>query len=115
MARVSVLPSEVLRFACEARGEGTALGVSCQAIAQAQQGTLWLSAEGGEWLGWVEAQRTRAHALGGSLVIERSPAPGCLDAFGLDGTPLALMRRLKASLDPSGCLAPGRLWPLSVE
>jgi glycolate oxidase FAD binding subunit len=114
--RISVLPSEVLRFVGEAGAHGEAFGVTCEAIAQAQQGTLWLSAHGGgDWLGWVEALRALAHAQGGSLVIERSPAPERIDAFGLDGMPLSLMRRLKAALDPSGCLAPGRLWPLTVE
>lgn len=115
VARVSVLPSDLLAFAREAQAEGAALGMACEAIAQAQHGTLWLSAAGGDWLSWVERMRARAHGLGGSLALERNPAPALIDAFGLDGTPLALMRRLKASLDPAGCLAPGRIWPLRVE
>lgn len=115
VARVSVLPSELTRFIAEAQERAIALGVACEAIAQVQQGTLWLSASGGDWVEWGEALRARAHAHGGSLVLERCPDPGLMDAFGLDGLPLALMRRLKASLDPSGCLAPGRMWPATVE
>ncbi|MBO9539826.1 FAD-binding oxidoreductase [bacterium] len=115
VVRVSVLPSELLSFVCEAQVLGASLGVACTAIAQVLQGTVWLSADGDEWLAWVEQLRARAHGKGGSLVIERCPVPESLDAFGLDGTPLALMRRLKASLDPAGSLAPGRLWPLREE
>ncbi|MNX69864.1 hypothetical protein D3C86_1010980 [compost metagenome] len=115
VVRASVLPSELLSFVREAQGLGASLGVACTAIAQVLQGTVWLSADGDEWLAWVEQLRARAHGKGGSLVVERCPSPQSLDAFGLDGTPLALMRRLKAGLDPAGCLAPGRLWPLRVE
>jgi len=50
-------------------------------------------------------------ALGGSLVTCDAPAEvrARLDAWGPPPPALALMRRLKAQLDPEGLLAPGRL------
>lgn len=115
IARASVRPSDLLGYLREAAEVAKELELGCEAIAQAQHGTVWLSLDGAEWLEWLERLRARAHGLGGSLVIERSPDPSQVDAFSLDGVPLALMRGIKQSLDPSGCLAPGRLWPQCVE
>jgi len=51
--------------------------------------------------------RDLAHAHGGWLLREAG-APE-LDPFGLDLPALALQRRIRAALDPTGKLAPGRV------
>jgi len=43
-------------------------------------------------------------------VVERAPQGGLagVDAWGVEGTDVELMRRLKLAYDPSGILNPGR-------
>lgn len=55
----------------------------------------------------LAAARTVAHDQGGWLLREAG-APD-LDPFGVDPPALALQRRLRAALDPTGKLAPGRV------
>jgi len=58
----------------------------------------------------VVARLRTAVALGGSVVVERAPAvdKASLDVWGAVPGGFALMRGLKASLDPRGILNPGR-------
>jgi hypothetical protein len=55
----------------------------------------------------IAAARTAAEAHGGWLLREAG-APG-LDPFGVEWPALALQRRIRAALDPTGKLAPGRV------
>jgi len=55
----------------------------------------------------LAAARTLAHAHGGWLLREAG-APE-LDPFGVDPPAVALARRIRAALDPTGKLAPGRV------
>ncbi len=54
--------------------------------------------------------RRAARAVGGSFIIERTPAPlrGKFDAWGLLPSAALLMRRVKEQLDPADVLSPGR-------
>ncbi|MGH2461739.1 MAG: FAD-binding oxidoreductase [Chloroflexota bacterium] len=54
--------------------------------------------------------REVCRALGGSLVVEECPRPvkDQLDVWGEVGPALAIMRRLKAALDPRAVMNPGR-------
>jgi glycolate oxidase FAD binding subunit len=58
----------------------------------------------------VTRLRPRLEARGGSLVVERAPAPikADVDPWGDPGPALALMRGVKAAFDPDRLLAPGR-------
>ncbi len=60
--------------------------------------------------GVLSVVRTILFARGGSCTVLRAPAPvlAVVDAWG-PAPGLALMRRIKAALDPRGILAPGRL------
>jgi glycolate oxidase FAD binding subunit len=57
--------------------------------------------------GRLAAARELAHTHGGWLLREAGAAD--LDPFGVDPPALALQRRLRAALDPTGKLAPGRV------
>jgi FAD/FMN-containing dehydrogenase len=54
--------------------------------------------------------RESARAAGGSLVVERAPAQfrHSFDSWGMSDSAAFLMRRIKAQLDPSDTLSPGR-------
>jgi glycolate oxidase FAD binding subunit len=58
----------------------------------------------------LEQARGVLVGLGGSLVLAAAPASvrAAFDAWGADPAAIAVMRRLKARLDPEGRLAPGR-------
>jgi glycolate oxidase FAD binding subunit len=60
--------------------------------------------------GVLAALRPEVEACGGFVVVERAtPAvKAAVDVWGRPGEGLALMRRVKAALDPAGTLAPGR-------
>jgi len=49
--------------------------------------------------------------LRGSVVVEKAPAAlkAGIDAWGIDGPDVELMRRIKTTYDPGGVLSPGRL------
>jgi glycolate oxidase FAD binding subunit len=61
-------------------------------------------------VGLVNRLRERARALGGALIVERCPAElkEQLDVWGTPQDDLGIMRKLKATWDPKGTLAPGR-------
>jgi FAD/FMN-containing dehydrogenase len=58
----------------------------------------------------IGAFRDQAEALGGSLIIELAPADiqNSVDAWGVFGSSLQLMQRVKRQLDPGGILSSGR-------
>ena len=58
----------------------------------------------------IAGLRERVRALGdnASLVIQRCPPRWSLDRWGDPGSGLALMRAIKAKLDPRNTLNPGR-------
>ncbi len=64
----------------------------------------------GSMLGAVERLRTEAVSLGGTLVVEQAAAElkPDLDLWGGSIEGLALMKRIKQTLDPGGILSPGR-------
>jgi len=61
-------------------------------------------------VGLVNRLRDRARTLGGALIVERCPAElkEQLDVWGTPQDDLGIMRKLKATWDPKGTLAPGR-------
>jgi glycolate oxidase FAD binding subunit len=58
----------------------------------------------------VEEMRAAAVAAGGSLVVESAPrlVKSAISVWGEPGSDLPAMRAVKAKLDPSGLLNPGR-------
>jgi glycolate dehydrogenase FAD-binding subunit len=67
-------------------------------------GIAWVGLSSAD--GDLEALRTRARALGGIAPVVKGPG-----GLGNDVPPgLEVHRRLKASFDPAGVLAPGRFW-----
>lgn len=84
-----------------------------RATAEAANGVLHAVLDGVELArvaALVERIRAETAALGGTCVVEQAPAvaKASLDVWGDVGPALALMRRLKAELDPAGLLSPGR-------
>jgi hypothetical protein len=77
-------------------------GVRC--VAEHGVGTVHVAADTGDGLA---AARDLAHAHHGWLLREAG-APD-LDPFGVDPPAVGLQRRIRAALDPTGKLAPGRL------
>jgi glycolate oxidase FAD binding subunit len=59
----------------------------------------------------VRAMRDAIGRLGGSLIVERAAVAvkAAIDAWGLDGADVELMRRVKQAFDPQNILSPGRL------
>lgn len=104
--RLAVLPGQVAQLAhllALTTDEG---GLSV--IAEAGNGVmrcLWHAPSGA----WREAARLAAE-LGGTWVLERCPADwkAEIDVWGPARSDRALMRRLRAALDPRGILSPGR-------
>lgn len=110
--RASVLPSDtpaVVRAIAGARG-----GSEPAVIVRAGSGVVYsywgegAAARAGEI---AAALRAAAAPLGGTVVVERAPdaAMRGLDAWGLAGDDVELMRRVKAAYDPDGVLSPGRM------
>ena len=58
----------------------------------------------------LERLRTKAEALGGSLMLENasSEIKTEFDSWGAAGTSLGLMKRVKQQLDPNCMFSPGR-------
>jgi glycolate oxidase FAD binding subunit len=105
-------PAVVLRAATSLTGVSRlvdAIGTDASLIAQPGAGVLHVR----PLPGMAEAVVARLRvsmAPGGSVVVERAPAAekASLDVWGPPPAGFALMRGLKASLDPRGILNPGR-------
>jgi glycolate dehydrogenase FAD-binding subunit len=71
---------------------------------------LWLHSipSQGAMQGSVLELRNAASDLGGSLIVERAPAAGKVDAWGAVSDDFEIMRKLKEAWDPKGVLSPGR-------
>jgi glycolate oxidase FAD binding subunit len=104
-----VLPSETL-VVVEAilRGSETAA-----VIARASAGLVYSywEANDASMLATLGRLRRQVGAIGGAVVVEKAPASLLhgLDAWGIEGADVALMRRVKDAYDPRGVLSPGRL------
>ena len=93
-------------------GEGGDYGRGLRWHAGAGDGRLRVFGDGQNHDGAVVAlrgMREAARAAGGSLVVERAPAPlkRELGAWGLSESAALLTERLKKRLDPSGTFSPG--------
>lgn len=114
VARLSVLPTALGALLAEVEERAAAARVVAEIAAHAGNGVAWcqlLGAPGDEVLAALAGtvrDATRRH--GGWAVFESMPAGlrGQLDPWGFDGAALAVMRRVKAALDPAGLFSPGR-------
>jgi len=110
--RANVLPADTakaIRIIEDAVGP---LGSPAGIIAQPGSGVVrahWPAAPADAVAETVRRLRDALRPLGG-LMVERAPAGslGNLDAWGLNGPDLALMRKLKQTYDSAGILNPGR-------
>jgi glycolate oxidase subunit GlcD len=66
--------------------------------------------ETGAGVSSLQSLRSKAEALGGSLVVERAPEEikRAFDVWGNAASTSALLRRVKGQLDPQGLFCPGR-------
>jgi glycolate oxidase FAD binding subunit len=114
VVRASVLPSETGVAIAALQRLARAVGQPPALLARPGRGSaraVWdgLQSAGDVAQAVLVARRELAE-LHGDLTIERAPAGALrgLDAWGLDGPDLALMRRLKQAYDPQQLLNPGR-------
>ena len=115
--KASVLPARVTAFMRTLEEEGDSSGLTMAVQAHAGNGIIHVrvsrpTAPDPRTQARVTVDRLRAEAagLGGTLVVERAAPevkPG-LDLWGGDIQGLALMKRIKQTLDPGGILSPGR-------
>ena len=115
--KASVLPTRVAAFIAALEGEGGSGGLAITVQAHAGNGVIHVRVERsdgpvsqGSACAVVERLRAAAVALGGTLVVEHadpSVKPE-LDLWGGDIEGLALMKRIKQTLDPGEILSPGR-------
>jgi glycolate oxidase FAD binding subunit len=111
----SVRPSD-LQGVCEAaRQAAERRGLPLCLDVRAGNGIVyvWLEGQAGDESRQVEAveeMRAAAVAAGGSLVVESAPrlVKSAISVWGEPGSDLPAMRAVKAKLDPSGLLNPGR-------
>ena len=105
--RVGVLPQEIGGVLASL----TSAGVPLRFEAHAANGVVRAAIRDAAAVGpFVRALRPEVEARGGSLVVERAvPAvKQAVDVWGSPGPGLALMRGVKAALDPAGVFAIGR-------
>ncbi len=107
--RVGTRPTDVVK----ARQAVEAAGVECRATAEVANGVLHFTLTGpglADAAGLVGRIREGLAPLGGTCVVEHAPAAvaPALDVWGDVGPALDVMRRLKAEMDPTGILNPGR-------
>lgn len=112
--RLSVLPTALAPLVAEIEAAAAAARVVAEIAAHAGNGVAWCQLLGAPdeaaLRGVAEAARAAARRLGGWAVFESLPAElrGQLDPWGFDTPALAIMRRVKAALDPGGVFSPGR-------
>ena len=110
--RADVLPSDTLRAIRAVEDGSASLGRRGDIIAHSGHGVIrafWPSAPAHAIPNAIRSIRSELAPFGG-LVVERAPEGGLagVDAWGVEGTDLELMRRLKLAYDASGILNPGR-------
>jgi glycolate oxidase FAD binding subunit len=118
LASVAVLPAEVGAYLAEVAPAVHAAGPRLLATAHAGQGLVTLALVAADrvppgdhgLVAALTALRTRARARGGHCVVERAPLGVKTEVGAWDppGPAIALMRQLKARLDPQGLMNPGR-------
>jgi glycolate oxidase FAD binding subunit len=112
--RLSALPTALAGLLAEIEAGAAAARVVAEIAAHAGNGVAWCQLLGapdeGVLVELAEAVRAAARRQGGWAVFESMPAElrGRLDPWGFDGPALAVMRRVKAALDPHEVLSPGR-------
>ncbi|HSQ00396.1 MAG TPA: FAD-binding oxidoreductase [Candidatus Dormibacteraeota bacterium] len=112
--RLSVLPTALGPLVAEIEAAAATARVVAEIAAHAGNGVAWCQLLGAPdeaaLIGVAEAARAAARRQGGWAVFESMPAElrGRLDPWGFDAPALAIMRRVKAALDPSGLFSPGR-------
>jgi glycolate oxidase FAD binding subunit len=100
--RAATLPTGVAAVIAAAGGR--------PAVAHLASGVVRIACRPGDVSELIAALRPRLEAAGGSLVVERGvpEAKRGVDPWGDVGPALALMRGVKAALDPGGTFAPHR-------
>jgi glycolate oxidase FAD binding subunit len=114
VVRLSALPTALAGLLAEIEAGAAAARVVAEIAAHAGNGAAWCQLLGAPdeaaLVELAEAVRAAARRQGGWAVFESMPAElrGRLDPWGFDGAALAVMRRVKAALDPHRVLSPGR-------
>jgi len=112
--RLSVLPTALAALVEEIESAAARSRVVAEIAAHAGNGVAWCQLLGAPdetaLAGVAAAARAAARRQGGWAVFESVPAElrGRLDPWGFDAPALAIMRRVKAALDPDGVFSPGR-------
>jgi len=112
LLRAATLPADVGRTLSAVEDAARALGASIHTLAHAASGVVRVAVARAEHVAPLVARlRPALEAAGGSLVVARAGADvkRGLDVWGGFGSGLALMRGVKAAMDPAARLAPGRL------
>ncbi len=113
MLRASVLPAQTATAAGALQALAERLGAAPALLARPGRGRViacWQDSGRADIVEAVQAPRRAIAGVGGQLIVEWAPAEARsgLDAWGLEGPDLALMRRLKQAYDPHNLLNPGR-------
>jgi len=115
--KASLLPARLSAFMAALEKESQTGELTMAVQAHAGNGIIQVRVVGadgpdprGSMLGSVERLRAEAVGLGGTLVVEQAAAElkPDLDLWGGGIEGLALMQRIKQTLDPGGILSPGR-------
>ena len=112
--RLSALPTELPALVADIESGAGRARVVAEIAAHAGSGVAWCQLLGAPdeaaLIRLAEAARAAARRHGGWAVFESMPAElrGRLDPWGFDAPALAVMRRVKAALDPQGLFSPGR-------
>ena len=108
--RASTLPSEVEQVTLPLLAETNRTTRIIVRPATGSVLALWEKIAPERIAPFVRSLRSQLSAIGGTLTVERAPLGSLagIDAWGLEGGDLALMRRLKEVYDPDRVLNPGR-------
>jgi FAD/FMN-containing dehydrogenase len=110
IAKISVLPADLARAVELIRTVAESSGFNWKLLLYAT-GLGWLRGEGpaGNLRRALTTLRAELEKIGGSLVVLHIPANiEAFDAWGSPGDSLSLLKAVKARLDPSSTLNPGR-------